>query len=296
MVRLQRAWERAAAVLSSDPEQTMRVCAVALRDEKGLRTEAGRAAGRPSGKLEGKKLLRLLDELDALQRKAEAAQHAVVERERLRERARDFRAKKAAGTASDQIWINGRRPIGISELLEVRALVVRHLNRGRDREAARLCSTLLTTGETAMSAAGREGDRMRSFLRACRTEAYDNMRAKGVIPAQREGAPGKPGQGQPGGQSATAMVSSQRQGLAPQLGAFAKRAARYVQAKQMIESDSRLAVKLCDAALRELKRMPSSKGKRQARARWINLRDQAVSRRKQERFNASSDSRERKPS
>lgn len=286
VVRLQRAWERAAAVLPSDPAQAMRLCEMALWNEKRLRTAAGRATGGPNGTSEGKKLLRLLDELGALQRKAETAQHAMVERARAREQGKAARAKKAAGTAPDQSWLNGRRPLGISELREARALVVRHLNLGRDREAARLCSTVLTTGEPAMSRAGREGERMRSFLRACRTEAYDNLRAKGVIPARRGDAPGRPVQ--PGKQNTAAKVPAQRQGQTPQLGTFAKRAARYVQAKQTLESDPLLAVKLCDAALGELKRMPSAKGKKQARAHWIGLRDQAVSRREQEQSDASS--------
>ena len=282
VVRLQRARERAAAVLPSDPAQAVRICEEALRNESGLRAARRGPAGGPGGK----KLPQLLDELGALQRKAETAQHAVVEREHAREQARAARVRKAADTGPDQSWLNGRRPIGISELLEVRALVVKHLDRGRDREAARLCSKLLTTGEAAMSVAGREGDRMRSFFLACRTEAYNNMRAKGVIPTRREDAAGQPVQGRRGNQNTT-TVPQQRQRPVQQLGAFTKKGARYVKAQQMMASDSRRAVQLCDAALSELKRMPSSPAKKKVRALWVELRDEAVSARKRERSDAT---------
>lgn len=189
------------------------------------------------------------------------------------------------------------------ELLDARRSLMALLNAGRDRETVRLCSMLLAMGKEVMSAAGEEGERMRSFLKACRTEAYDNLRAKGTLPLQREGATKKPRRESPESRSVNGLAPARSKGVerkprkgrskgrsmngmvpVPQektrerLRAFAETGTRYSKALKMLEHDPRNAVSMCDKALKELNRLPDLEDKQEVRACWSRLRHQAIGR------------------
>lgn len=298
VVRLQRALERATSALSSDPRETARICREALWNETDLRTSGDH------------RLVRLMDDFGDLRRRAQAAQRTASKRGRTRDRRLRGKAKPtlpekvpAGDGALDESRLKGARPGSMPELIDARRSVVALLNAGRDRETVRLCSMLLATRKEMMSAAGEEGERMLSFLKACRTEAYDNMRAKGTLPppradaarkprlespesrsvnglapAQPKRVKRKPRKGRSKGRSVNGMVPVPREKAGEQLRSFAETGIRYSKALKMIEHDPRNAVSMCDKALKELNGLPDREDKREVRACWSRLRHQAIGR------------------
>lgn len=180
--------------------------------------------------------------------------------------------------ALDENWLKDRKPTSMVELAEARLFVVALLNVGRYEDAVRLCSILLATGEGLMAAAKGEGDRMRSVLKACRIEAYNNLRRKGAHPSQREAAAKKSRGESPESRSVNGLAPAQPKKRPKRTKVFAETGVKYSKAKRMLARDPQRALSMCDNALRELSGKSDLDGVKEARARWSRLRRQAESR------------------